>query len=189
MKDSIYTPEESVQIIDKMMQLTRTSIKQNYWYYLFFGILVIIASLGHLVLLKIGFPQASAIWMLMFVGGIIAAVKSARDKSLNNNAQSNQLGLIWLAVGFTYITVIIGTAKINNLEAMLLINPIVFSLAGGATFLSGTIMKFKPLIIGGLLMWLIAIAQLFVGLEIQLILNVVAIVIGYLVPAYMLKYS
>lgn len=187
MKDSIYTPEESVQIIDKMMQLTRTSIKQNYWYYMFFGILVIIASLGHFLLLKMGHPQGSIVWMLLFAGGIIAAIKSARDKT-HNNRQSAQLGLVWLAAAFTYFTLIIGTAKMGN-ETMLLVNPIVFSLAGGATFLSGTMIKFRPLIIGGILMWLIAIAQLFFSLDVQLLLNVVAVITGYLVPAIMLKRS
>jgi len=187
MKDSIYTPEESVQIIDKMMQLTRSSIKQNYWYYMFFGTLVIIASLGHLALLKVGYQKGDAIWMLLFFGGIVAGIKSVRDKS-ENNALSVQLGLIWLAAAFTYITVLIGISKIG-VEAMLLINPIVFSLAGGATFLSGTIMKFRAFIIGGIIMWLIAIAQLFFSLEVQLILNVIAIIIGYLIPAFMLKRS
>jgi len=187
MKDSIYTPEESVQIIDKMMQLNRTSIKQNYWYYMFFGILVIIASIGHLIFLRMGYPQGNAIWLLLPLGGIVACIKSVRDKS-GNGTQSTRLGLIWLAAAFTYITVIVGISKIG-VEAMLLINPIVFSLAGGATFLSGTIMKFRAFIIGGIIMWLISIAQLFFGIEVQLMLNLVAIIIGYLIPAFMLKHS
>jgi len=169
------------------MQLTRTSIKENYWYYLFFGILVIVASIGHLIFLRMGYPQGGAIWMLLLLGGIVAAVKSSRDKS-ENSALSTQLGLIWLAASFTYFTVLIGTSKMG-IETMLLINPIVFSLAGGATFLSGTMMKFKAFIIGGIFIWLIAIAQLFFNIEIQLMLNVVAIVIGYIVPAVMLKRS
>lgn len=187
MKDSIHTPEESVEIINKMMQLTRTSIKANYWYYLFFGILVIVASIGHLILLRMGYPQGSAIWMLLLLGGIVAAIKSARDKS-DNSTLSTQLGLIWLAAGFTYFTVLIGTSKMG-IETMLLVNPIVFSLAGGATFLSGSMMKFTAFIIGGIFIWLIAIVQLFFNLEVQLMLNVVAIIVGYLIPAIMLKRS
>lgn len=187
MKNSIQTPEESVQIINKMMQLTRTSIKENYWYYLFFGTLVIIASIGHLIFLKMGYPQGNAIWMLLVLGGIVTAIKSARDKS-KNSVQSTQFGLIWLSAAFTYVTLVIGISKIGP-EAMLLINPVVFSLAGGATFLSGTMMKFKAFIIGGIIMWLIAVAQLFFNIEIQLMLNIVAVIVGYLIPAIMLKRS
>jgi len=187
MKNSIYTPEESVQIIDKMIQLTRASVKQNSWYYIFFGILVIIASLVHLILLKIGYPDGGAIWMLMLVGGIVAAIKSIREQS-NFKEQSRQFGLVWLAASFTYFTVLIGTAKLNG-EVGLLINPIVFSLAGGATFLSGTMMKFRPLVYGGLLIWCISIVQLFFGIEVQLILNVLAVILGYLIPAFLLKHS
>lgn len=188
MQEKIHTPEESVQIIDKMMQLTRVSVKESYWYYFFFGILVIVASLGHLALLQLNYnSKAGMIWSIMIIGGIVAAIKGARDEK-NNKAQPAIYSLIWLAASLTYFTVFIGLIKTTG-SSYLLVNPIVFSLAGGATFLSGKIMQFKPFVYGGLLMWLIAIAQLFVGLETQLLLNVLSVIIGYLLPAYLLKQS
>jgi len=185
MQEKIHTPEESIQIIDKMIQLTRVSVKEGYWYYFLFGILVIVASLGHLLLLHFKYSSASIVWSIMIVGGIAAAIKSIKDEK-SNNAQPAIFSLIWLAAGLTYFTVLIGSAKISG-NAYLLINPVVFSLAGGATFLTGKIMQFKPFVFGGLLMWLIAIGQLFVNLEMQLLLNVLSVIVGYLLPAYLLK--
>jgi len=187
MQEKIHTPEESVKIIDKMMQLPRHSVKEGYWYFFLFGILVIIASLGHLIFLQSNYPQGSAIWSILFIGGIVAAIKSIKDEK-NNKAQPVIYSLVWLAVSFTYVTVLLGTATLHG-NAYLLINPIVFSLAAGATFLSGKMMQFKPFVWGGLLMWLIAIIQLFVGIEIQLVLNIVSVIVGYLLPAYLLKKS
>jgi len=187
MQEKNHTPEESVQIIDKMIELTRVSIKDGYWYYFLFGTLVIIASLGHFILLQLGYQEAGAIWSIFFLGGIAAAYKSIKDHQ-NNRAHSPLFGFIWLAASFTYITILIGTATVHN-HAFSLINPIVFSLAGGATFLSGKMMQFRPFVLGGLVMWLIAMVQLFVNIEIQLLLNLVAVIFGYLLPAYLLKKS
>lgn len=187
MREKIHTPEESIQIIDKMMELTRTSVREGSWYYYLFGILVIIASLGHFILLKLGYPNADLIWSIFIIGGIAAAVKSIKDKR-HHKAQSSIFGFIWLAAGFTYVTLLVGVNALND-SAFMLVNPIVFSLAGGATFLSGKMMQFRPFVLGGLAMWAIAILQLFVGLETQLLLNILAVTVGYLLPAYLLKKS
>jgi len=149
--------------------------------------LVVIASLGHFLALQVGYEQGQAIWSIFIIGGIAAAIKSAKD-SKTNKAQSSLYGFIWLAAGFTYVTIMLGVATLNG-QAFTLVNPIVFSLAGGATFLSGKLMQFRPFVLGGLAMWLIALTQLFVNLEIQLLLNIVAVLIGYFLPAYLLKQS
>lgn len=181
------TPEESVQIIDKMMELTRHSVKEGYWYFFLFGILVIFASLVHLILLQLSNPQAGAVWSILFVGGIAAAIKSIKDEK-NGKAHPIIYSFVWLAASFTYVTVLIGAAKING-NAYLLINPIIFSLAGGATFLTGKLMQFKPFVIGGVFIWIIANVQLFVSLETQLLLNILSVTVGYLIPAYLLEQS
>jgi len=187
MKEKINTPEESINIINKMMQLTRGSVKEAWWYFLLFGILVIVASILHYGALKFNYPRGGYVWVIMGIGGLIAVIKSTRQKS-NNNPQNTIYGFIWLSAGISYLVILIGMAKISC-NATLLINPLVFSIAAGATFLTGQITKFRPLIFGGLFMWLISLTQLFVAPDVQLLLNIVAVAGGYLLPAYLLKQS
>ncbi len=67
------------------------------------------------------------------------------------------------------------------------VTPLVFLLAGNATFLSGTILKFRPLIWGGIIMWIGAILIFFLSYEHQLIISPAIIVFGYLIPGYLLR--
>lgn len=55
------------------------------------------------------------------------------------------------------------------------------------TFLSGFIMKFKPLTIGGICCWALAIVSPFVAYDYQLLLIGVAVVAARIVPGYLLQ--
>ncbi|MCK4679342.1 MAG: hypothetical protein KAT48_14505, partial [Bacteroidales bacterium] len=65
--------------------------------------------------------------------------------------------------------------------------PFIIILLGWGTVISGGILKFKPLIIGGILAWIIAIADFFVSVENQLLMMALATIVAYLIPGYMLK--
>ena len=51
------------------------------------------------------------------------------------------------------------------------------------------IIKFKPLMYGGIIFWLATILSVFIQSDLQLLLTAVTIVAGYIIPGYMLKYS
>ena len=71
------------------------------------------------------------------------------------------------------------------------IQPTIFVLliAGIGTVVSGLIMKFNPLTISGVLFFVFAIASIFVDKSTILLINTIAILTGYLIPAYLLKKS
>ncbi|MOA52277.1 hypothetical protein D3C78_1755500 [compost metagenome] len=62
-------------------------------------------------------------------------------------------------------------------------------IAGIGTLVSGWIMKFKPLIIGGFLFFAASFATLFIYDEYKALVHGIAIVMGYLIPGYLLKQS
>ncbi len=68
-----------------------------------------------------------------------------------------------------------------------MVAPYIMVLAGLPTFISGIILKFRPLVIGGICFWIIAIIMSFAGPEIFPLGMPVAVVAGYLIPGYMLK--
>ena len=67
------------------------------------------------------------------------------------------------------------------------LNAIILVFSGLGTFLSGSILRYRPLIVGGIVLWLSAFAANSVGFEYQNIVSAVGFAFGYLVPAYMLK--
>jgi hypothetical protein len=95
--------------------------------------------------------------------------------------------MIYLWNGFLIsILIVLIVGAITHLSWQV-INPLVIVFYALGTFVSGGILKFKPLIIGGILAWVISIIAFLIHSEVQLLLMAAAIVVSYLVPGYMLK--
>ena len=68
------------------------------------------------------------------------------------------------------------------------VTPYILLLAGFPTFLSGFIIRFKPLIFGGICFWIVALLVNFAGPDLAPLGTPVAMLLGYLIPGYMLKH-
>jgi hypothetical protein len=60
-------------------------------------------------------------------------------------------------------------------------------LAGYATFLSGWILKFTPLKVGGICFLIISWIIFLLGGDISLLLSSLAVIIGYVIPGILLR--
>jgi hypothetical protein len=60
-------------------------------------------------------------------------------------------------------------------------------LYGIPTFLSGVILKFKPLSTGGFICWFLAVAAMFIPYEYQLLLLALAVACAWIIPGYLLR--
>lgn len=60
-------------------------------------------------------------------------------------------------------------------------------LAGIPTFISGAILKFRPLMYGGIAIWLFALAAHFGGDTVASLSVPAAVLAGYLIPGYMFR--
>ncbi len=58
---------------------------------------------------------------------------------------------------------------------------------GMPTVLSGVILKFNPLKVGGICCWVLAILSTLVMYEFQLLLIALAVVAAWIIPGYLLK--
>jgi len=54
-------------------------------------------------------------------------------------------------------------------------------------FISGGTIRFKPLMIGGIINWILAMAAFFVSFDQQLLLLALAVLLGYIIPSYLFK--
>jgi hypothetical protein len=67
------------------------------------------------------------------------------------------------------------------------IAPLILTLAAIPLFISGFIIKFRPLIIGAITFWIFALVAHFGGHEIASLAVPVAMLTGYLIPGYLLR--
>ena len=67
------------------------------------------------------------------------------------------------------------------------LNPAYLALYGMPTVISGSILRFRPLIVGGVTCWVLSILSPFVAYEYQLLLLAAAVVAGWIIPGYLLR--
>ena len=179
------TTEESLRIINEMIETVKGNVRDKSYYFLLWGWIVILGSIGHYVLLKFTeFSRPEIAWLVVIIGLILSFIRGFQQGKATKVITHIDKVYIWVWMVFlvSYSIIIIFMSKINYA-----VTPLVFLLAGNATFLSGTILKFRPLIWGSIIMWIGAILTFFLSYEHQLIISPAIIVIGYLIPGYLLR--
>lgn len=175
---------ESVKIIDKMIAESKRSLHNYSYYFIIWGILMAAAGITEYILKDSDF--AWIVWPIGgFVGGIFSFIVGyIQDKKQNVKTTMDRVyAYTWISFGFCLILAITYSLSIERPP-----HALVLLLAGGATFISGGIAKFKPFIIGGLLIEVGAILCAFlVPFELHGLVMAVAMVLGYLIPGFMLR--
>jgi hypothetical protein len=188
MNQSTFTEQDSIQVIQEMIANAKKDVRNDRFYYLIWGWLTLIASLGHFALLKIGYEHPYIVWLLMFVGGIASWLRTRKHKrdSRVKTYVDRFISNIWIAVSAGILISLVAAATAVGYQVAY---PFLITLFGIGTYMSGVIFKFRPLMIGGILNWLIALTAFYVGFEIQLLLLALSMVVSYLIPGYMVKAS
>lgn len=185
MQDKKLTHEESLQVIQGMIELTKNKMNDTGFHFLLWGILVILASLAQYFMLNDGATSESNwVWVVMTAIGIPIGViyEYRRRKQASAQGKFDKLyGSLWLGFGITLFASIFVSLSYG-------INPIasILSLVGLATFVSGAIYRFSPLIAGAVIFWLAAVYCPQLSYKNQLLLYALAIFLGYIVPGILL---
>ena len=181
-------PTESLSIISKAISQTKENFKGQSFYFLMWGWIIAIASFCNYLLISFTeFRQDYLPWLILIPMGwaisIVYSVKKERTKQYETYFEVF-LKYLWIVLGATFMVSVF-------ISISLKIQPAVFLLliAGIGTVVSGLIMKFKPLTIGGVLFFVFAIASIYVDKSSTLLINTIAVITGYLIPAYLLKKS
>jgi len=183
--EKMMTGEESLKIITEMINKTKVNFSQSIFHFLLWGWLVFACSLSEYLLAR--FTTLASpwyVWLLtvpgVFVSMTYGFIKGRNSKVLTYGDMLN----MWTWLGFFVTIIILFALMKTRLES---ISPFILMLAGLPTFLTGFIIRFKPLILGGISMWILSIVSGFGGPDIAPFAVPVAMITGYLVPAYMLR--
>ncbi len=188
-KESSLTELESWDIIQRMIQEAKNEVRDDGFFYLLWGWLVLVASLGHYVLgYVLHYPHPYIVWLLMLVG-VIGTVYQVNRRSRKERVKtyiSRFMASFWFAIFIAIVITLIGGGFKIGFQAAY---PILIALYGVATFTSGSLFRFKPLIIGGAACWILAVVAFFVSFPVQLLLMALTTLVSYLIPGYLLKAS
>ncbi len=180
------TSKESLEIITDMISKAKRNIaKGGSFYFLLWGFVVTAANFGHYAIAKFtSYPHPYIVWSLSIPAIIITIWYSYRqERDARATGPFDRIyGQVWIAAFACMVVVIFSMTRLSYQ-----INPLILLIAGMATYITGSLLKFKPLLIGGVCLWLSAIVAFQVSVVDQYLVGAIAIIIGYLIPGFILK--
>jgi hypothetical protein len=186
-KNDNLTAQQSLDLITSMIREAKGNVQKSGFYFLLWGWTIVIANLGVYFMLEFtDIKNPFMIFMITIPAAIISMIYGARQE--RKEMAPTLLGSInkWLWIGFginCFIFAFFGSK--TNWQ----INPVIITMCAVPTFVSGIMLRFKPLVIGGMLFWVFGIISFLIDPKLQFLVAAVSVTVGYLVPGYMLKKS
>lgn len=182
------TPEQSLKLIESMIGQAKKSFHRMSFYFLLWGVLLTLAMASQLLAVQLGWhgKYIGMFWVgASILGGIASAVHGFREGKRERVETLADRVLMWLWIGFmiTLFATIAGAGVAGYTTPV----GSIMLLTGLPTFITGQMIKFKPLIIGGILFWVLGTISFFADPLWIGILNITGMLFGYIIPGFMLQ--
>jgi len=180
-------PEASLKVIYEMIESARSKIGRNYFYYLFWGYLVLATSLLEFFLIRIGYEKHYMVWPVLMLAGVLVTIvfylRSAKMLTTKTFIGTS-MGFLWIgwAISFTILIVFINLR--HDFGLML---PMIMAMYGLAIFVAGGMVNFKPLIFGATITWIASVISYFMPYQVQLLILAGALVLSHIIPGHILR--
>ena len=190
------TPEESLQIIQKTISRSRENMREESLHYIVWGWALVLGAFANYAVLKYFLVRevyaglwwkSMLAWIVVMVPAFIitSIISSRREKNKMVKTHLNRyISNIWMSAGILYPVMVFFAFKLGTYPP-----PLILAVTALATFISGNIVRFTPLMVGGAVFLIASIAALYVMGPEQLMIFAGAMVLGFIVPGYMLRYS
>lgn len=183
--ENVMSEKDSIRVIQSMIAATKHSLLQDGTLYIYWGWVILFCSIGEYVLMLTEFEHPYVTWLVMPVAvwrylayvakrKAIAKVKSYTDEFMS---------VLWRAF-FISMAIILCLFPVIGYEKVL---PLIIILYGMGTYTSGGVLRFPPLIYGGLANFPLAIGAFFTSFQNQLLILSIAVSVSYIIPGYLLK--
>jgi len=177
--------EQQLALISEMINTARKQYADNSFIYLLWGWAVSIASLTEFALIEAGKDYHGMVWLVCVPAALIAQVvfmMRQRKKERTTSHLDIVMGHLWIAVGVAMGVVLCssGTMQKSTYPALML-------LYGIGTYVSGSIMKLRPMQAGAICCWIIGAAAFYVSFQYQLLLLSLSLILAYIIPGHILQ--
>jgi hypothetical protein len=182
-----FSAKESLLLIDSMINQAKNRFSENGFLYLLWGWVILFSSIGHFFLIKLQvFKHPEMIWIstwLTVIYQVIYLVQKRKHETVKTYSE-HIIGYVWMVFGISMGIISFILSKTNNWNV---INPLLLMMYGMPTFLSGTIMRFTALKVGGIICWGLSVVAVMVAPVYVLLLLAVAVIVAWIIPGYLLR--
>jgi hypothetical protein len=181
-----FSAEQSLHLIQSMIQKAKQDVANNSFYLLLWGWLIFIAALLNFGLMKFtSFEQPYLAWNLVWIGAIATIIKGVKDSK--KIAVKTYIGETMKVFGISQAILYLGLAFFFGKYDLWHISFPLYILVYAVTcFFMGALMQFPLLKWTGLLCLPIMVIAVFVSFQWQLLLLALAILVSYIIPGHVL---
>ena len=187
MNEENFSPKESLLLIQSMIDKTKQVMSDNGIHYLVWGWLTFIACTGQFLLKHVfDYPQHYYVWFVVVIGVAFSIYQGSRESKTRKvkTYVGESIKYLWIGMGIAYFVLSMILSKIGWDKVVF---PFFIMLYGLGTFVSGSIIQFRPLVIGGICAFILAIASSYASYDYQMLYGAGAILVSYIIPAYILR--
>ncbi|HET6253227.1 MAG TPA: hypothetical protein VFE32_04110 [Puia sp.] len=179
-------PQESLALIAEAIRKTKENFRENSRFFLLWGWLIAAASLAFFLLRQYAHTRFYFLpFPVLALTGIVTTLvwyRRLKAEAPTETYLGYFFNRLWLVLGLSFIIVVYISVSRGW-------PPFLYTLIVAAigTTVSGLAMKFRPLVWGGVLFFVAAVAGVYLPDAYLPLLTGIAMIGGYLVPGYLLK--
>ncbi|NQV52733.1 MAG: hypothetical protein HQ500_06095 [Flavobacteriales bacterium] len=179
------TNEQRLTLITDMINKARFNFSRGSFYFILWGAILfgaavyeyIAGSVFDLAMPWIGWPIAG------ILGGGFSAVYSRKEYSDGPSTHLDKIySSIWMVYFVTLIMLVVAWVS-NHISP----GSYIMIITGFPTFLTGYILKFKPLQWGGIAFWVLGLLSLYFMHDYSSLIFALSMVLGYVIPGFMMR--
>lgn len=189
MKSSALTPEESLLLITKTIEETKERFKENGHVFVFWGTLMLIVIGSQFILSILELYKYTMYPVFLYpIGAIITGIY-VRKEYKKNNAPKTIIGVIMGSLGWVVGMNLLTMGFLFSAQLGDALAPVFIILLALMIIVSGSTIKFRPLIIGGVLMNLIGLGSFYIDRDYHGFCMMLGAVVAFIIPGILLNYA
>lgn len=179
--------KESLELITRMISTAKEQIQKSFaynfllWGYSAIFIVFVVLFINQILNYAPYGYYAFFLFILPWVLYILKQYKANLAKPVKTYI-GETIKYLWFALTISILLLTTSGLVVGNYFI-----PLISLFIAVGVFITGIAYKFKPLVIGSIAFWLCAAITFHVNSNIQLIIYMVAIAIGYIVPGHIIK--
>ena len=180
-----FSPLESLQVIRTMIDKTRHDISLQSPYFLLWGWFTFAGCIGQFLLhVVFEYKHHYFVWFITIPCILISRYMSSRNKSraMAKTYVNESMTFVWTGIGLSVVVLSILFIKLGFQYCF----PFFILFYGMGAFISGKILHFQPLIVGGIISWCLAALAIWVDFDFQALFAPASVLFSYIIPGYLI---
>jgi hypothetical protein len=199
-----FDEKESLKLITDMINKTKQSFHDTGISPILWGAVIMICSLVTFFQVIYKFTLPVDVWILTFIAiipQVIISIKESKNKKVKTY-NDIALDVVWICFGISMFILMhsingfyfgiqndLGEGLLKNSSFRLYnyTSPFFLMIYGFPTIITGAIMKFKPMLYGGIFCWLMSIITVYTNGKIDLLLIALSVCLAWFIPGIILN--